>query len=72
MLNRAAEQFTQSFFWVEDEAPKITRLTGNINGIEHIDRMYQLTNGEHAYLMLFMDSYTDEEVEQVLQTVTIR
>lgn len=72
VLNGAAEQFTQSFFGVEDEAPNLTRLTGNINGIELIDRMYQLTNGKHAYLMLFMDSYTDAEIEQVLQTVTIR
>lgn len=35
--NGAAEQFTQSFFGVDDEAPMLTRLTGNINGIELID-----------------------------------
>ena len=72
VLNCAAEQFMQSYFLAEDALPTFTRLSGNVDGLEIIDRMYQLTNGQHAYLMLFTNSYTDEEVEQIMQTVTIR
>ena len=72
VLKSAAEQFMQSYFLAEDEAPTLTRLSNNVDGLEIIDRMFHLTNGQHAYLMLFMDSYTDEEVEQVMQTVSIQ
>lgn len=72
VLNSAVEQFMQSFFLGEEKDPKITIITGNVDGLELIDNMFQITNGQHAYNITFVGSYTEDEVEQFMKTVHIQ
>lgn len=72
VLNSAVEQFMQSFFLGEEKDPKITIIYGNVDGLELIDDMFQITNGQHAYNITFVGSYTEEEIEQFMKTVHIQ
>lgn len=72
VLNSAVEQFMQSFFLGEEEDPKITIISGNVDGLELIDNMFQITNGQYAYNITFVGSYTEAEIEQFMKTIHIQ
>ncbi len=65
------QQFIQARF-VVDENERVKVINGNVNGIEILDGIFQITNGQESYIIAFVGQHERKEIDRFMKSVHIK